>query len=175
MIIGNGDIASVLTDRDDTIYFASGVSNSQETRDSEFRREKDKLFDLFDSGAHVNPNGSYKKLVYFGSLSVYYAASRYASHKLMMEQCVKMFPRWTIVRLGNITWGTNPHTLINFFKNQLARGEQVQIQDTYRYITDKDEFLYWISLVPMWSGEMNVPGRRMKVSEIYESVKSGLI
>lgn len=48
MIIGNGDVASVLQDRDDLIYFASGVSNSQETRGSEFRREKDLLFEQID-------------------------------------------------------------------------------------------------------------------------------
>ena len=39
-IVGHGDIASVLSDREDRIYFASGVSNSQETRESEYAREK---------------------------------------------------------------------------------------------------------------------------------------
>jgi hypothetical protein len=31
MIIGHGDIASVILDRIDRLYFASGVSNSAET------------------------------------------------------------------------------------------------------------------------------------------------
>ena len=36
MIIGNGDIASVLNDREGAIFFVSGVSNSNEIRESEF-------------------------------------------------------------------------------------------------------------------------------------------
>ena len=43
MIVGYGDIASVLKDRKGTIFFASGVSNSQETRESEYKREEDLL------------------------------------------------------------------------------------------------------------------------------------
>ena len=38
MIIGKGDIASILIDREDVIFFASGVSNSSEIRQSEFER-----------------------------------------------------------------------------------------------------------------------------------------
>lgn len=45
MILGNGDIASALrpVDRPDRLFFASGVSNSSETRLSEFNRERDLL------------------------------------------------------------------------------------------------------------------------------------
>lgn len=39
MIIGGGDIASIVNDRDGAIFFLSGVSNSNETRNSEFIRE----------------------------------------------------------------------------------------------------------------------------------------
>ena len=39
MIIGHGDIASALSNRKDRLYFASGVSNSSEIRESEYRRE----------------------------------------------------------------------------------------------------------------------------------------
>jgi hypothetical protein len=39
MIVGRGDIASVLNDREGVTFFVSGVSNSNETRDSEFMRE----------------------------------------------------------------------------------------------------------------------------------------
>jgi len=35
MIIGNGDIGKALKDRDDVVFFASGVSNSQETDEKE--------------------------------------------------------------------------------------------------------------------------------------------
>jgi len=157
MIIGNGDIASVLPKNDKKLFFASGVSNSQETRESEFQREKDLLL-----RQKREPH-----LIYFSSLAVLYGKNRYAKHKREMELLVKKeFPLHTIMRLGNITWGTNPHTLINFFRAQIKEGKPLEIHDTYRYIIDKEEFLHWIDLIPNWSCEMNVPGRRMKVIEI---------
>ena len=62
MIIGRGDIASTIADvpnldRPDRIYFASGVSNSQETRESEYKREVQLL-------AKQDPT---KHLIYFSS------------------------------------------------------------------------------------------------------------
>ena len=159
MIIGNGDIASVLPKNDKKLFFASGVSNSQETRESEFQREKDLLL-----RQKREPH-----LIYFSSLAVLYGKNRYAKHKREMELLVKKeFPLHTIMRLGNITWGTNPHTIINFFRNQLAKGKSIKIEDTYRYIIDKDELLHWIEMIPNWSCEMNIPGRRMKVSQIVD-------
>ena len=157
MIVGHGDIASVLTDRSDRIYFASGVSNSQEMRESEYDREIKLLVSL----------PQYSHVVYFSSLSVFYATTRYAIHKRRMEDLVKgyFFPS-TILRLGNITWGTNPHTLINFITNKIRTREPFEIQDVYRYVLEKDEFLHWIDLIPEWSCEMNIVGRRMKVKDI---------
>lgn len=157
MIVGHGDLASALTDRSDLIYFASGVSNSSETRESEYQREIALLYKQ-DRSMH---------LVYFSSLCVFYSDSRYARHKRTVESIVKsIFHPYTIVRVGNITWGNNPHTLINFIRNQIRRGEMPNIQDVYRYIVDLDEFRYWINQIPPWSCEMNITGRRMKVKEI---------
>jgi nucleoside-diphosphate-sugar epimerase len=158
MIIGTGDIAKVLKDRDDLVYFASGVSNSLETRESEFRREKDLLFDQDHD----------KRIVYFSSLSVFYKDSPYTRHKLKMERYVKMFPKHCIVRIGNIDWGTNPHTIINHFRLQKARGEQLEIQNTYRYVVSQDEFLQWLDLIPNRNCEINIPGRTMTIKEIVE-------
>ena len=39
MIVGNGSIASVLEDRDDLVFFASGVSNSSCADEKEYERE----------------------------------------------------------------------------------------------------------------------------------------
>jgi hypothetical protein len=164
MIIGHGDLASVLKDREDRIYFASGVSNSQEDRESEYQREIDLLMNQ-DTLRHI---------VYFSSLSIFYTDTRYTQHKLYMESLIKNnFDHYTIVRLGNITFGKNPHTIINFFKNKIKNHEKIEIQDTYRYIVDKDEFLYWINFIPEWNCEMSIIGRRMKVSNILEEIKQG--
>lgn len=159
MIIGHGDIASVLPKKSRLLFFASGVSNSRETRESEYKREKNLLLQQ-NRKAHI---------VYFSTLAVLYGNNRYVQHKKEMEELIKReFPRYTILRLGNITWGTNPHTIINFLRARLKKGIPVKIEDTYRYIIDMDEFLHWINLIPNWNCEMNVPGRRMKVSEIVD-------
>lgn len=104
MVVGNGDIGSVLPEEKDLLFFASGVSNSQETREEEYEREFKLLLE--------QPRDAH--LVYFSTLAVFYGDTRYVAHKLFMESTIKKeFPHYTIVRIGNITWGTNPHTLIN--------------------------------------------------------------
>jgi hypothetical protein len=161
MTVGNGDIASVLPERADLLFFASGVSNSKEERWSEFVREEQLLCDQ-DSSQHI---------VYFSTLSLFYANTPYTRHKRSMEHLIKSkFAKYTIIRIGNIAWGKNPNTLINFLRNQVAKGEQVEIKDTYRYVVDKEEFLYWIGMIPDWPCEMNVPGRRMKVQQIFDEL-----
>src|SRR3989344_1252980 len=158
MIVGYGDIASVLKDRKGTIFFASGVSNSQETRESEYKREEDLLM-------KQNKN---KHIVYFSSLAIFYPQNTTASrHKKHMEELVKThFKHYTIVRMGNITWGNNPHTLINHFRNAVKKGEKLEIWDTYRYLVNKKEFLHWIEMIPDWNSEMNITGQRLKVKQI---------
>ncbi len=159
MIIGHGDIASVLQDREDRIYFASGVANSGETRESEYEREIILLKDQ-------NPDGH---LIYFSSLCIFYSDNRYAQHKREMEYLVKRwFAHYTIMRIGNITWGTNPNTIINFLRNKLKNHEPFELHDVYRYVVDKEEFLHWIDLIPPFSVEMNIVGKRMKVKDIFK-------
>jgi nucleoside-diphosphate-sugar epimerase len=164
MIIGHGDIASVLIDRKDRIYFASGVSNSKEKDESQYQREIDLLMSQ-DKNKH---------LVYFSSLCIFYNNNRYAKHKKHIEDLIKKnFKHYTIVRLGNITWGKNPHTLINHFKNQIKNREKLTILPSYRYLVDKDELLHWINMIPDWNCEMNITGKRLKVVEIVNMIKSG--
>ncbi len=157
MIIGNGDVAAALPERDDLLFFASGVSNSQEMRESQYQREV-KLLLSQDRKAHI---------VYFSSLAVFYGKNRYVKHKRDVETLIKQeFPRYTIVRIGNITWGTNPNTLINYLRRQFKAGQTLKIQQTYRYIIDKDEFQHWIDKIPKWSCELNITGQRMSIKEV---------
>ena len=155
MIVGRGDIASVLPKKSDLLFFSSGVSNSGETRESEYKRERDLLLEQH-TGSHI---------VYFSTLSIFYSDTRYTQHKLDMEAMIKEnFPKYCIVRLGNISWGTNPNTLINY----LRAYPNAEIRDEYRYIVGKDEFLHWVGLIPHFSCEINVPGDRLKVKEIVD-------
>ena len=153
MVVGNGDIAGVLPESD-LLFFASGVSNSQCEDEAEYQREIDLLLEQ-DALQHI---------VYFSSLSIFYSGTRYARHKLEMEKRVKRFPSWTIIRIGNLTWGNNPHTLINY----LHAHPEAEIQDTYRYVVGIEEFMHWIDMIPEWNCEINVPGRMMKIQEIVD-------
>ncbi len=157
MIVGHGDIASVLKDKDIHLYFASGVSNSKETRESEYERERNLLLQQ-QKDHHI---------VYFSSLAIFYSDTRYVKHKIEMENLIKTnFKRYAILRLGNITWGTNPHTLINFLGNKIKNKEKFEVLPVYRYVIDKDELLHWIDLIPPWSCEMNITGKRLLVEDI---------
>jgi len=157
MIVGDGDIGTALNavDKPNRLFLASGVSNSQCTDESEYEREIKLLEDQ---------NKDFR-IVYFSTLALFYSDTRYVQHKWQMESLIKeWFPKYNIVRLGNITWGTNPNTLINYLKAH----PDAEIRDEYRYIVDLDEFLHWVDLIPDWNCEMNITGKRMKVRDIYE-------
>jgi hypothetical protein len=158
MIVGNGDIANALRGIDKgKLYFASGVSNSQEIREEEYDREINLLLE----------QDSFQHLVYFSSLCIFYSNSRYARHKKEIEKIVSSkFYNHTIVRIGNIAWGSNPYTLINFIRNKIRNRESFEVEDVYRYILGKEEFIHWMLMIPDWSCEMNIVGRRMKVIDI---------
>jgi hypothetical protein len=157
MIIGGGDIAKVLVDRNDLTFFASGVSNSKCIDDNEFIREVNLLLDV-----------KCKHLVYFSTLSIYDKDTPYTNHKLFMEDLVRQFDTYTIIRLGNITWGDNPNTIINYFKN----NECTELKNEYKYLCSLDEFKYWISKIPKFSTEMNITGSRIHTYDLYQQIKT---
>ena len=156
MIIGHGDLARVMPDDDARLFFVSGVSNSKETREPEYQREKDLL----------GQQPTDKQLIYFSTLAILYSETRYTKHKLEMEALVKEFPCYGIMRIGNIDFGDNPHTLINHLRNEKKAGRPLEIQDVYRYIISKEELQYRISILPYKNVEVSWPGRQMKVIEI---------
>lgn len=161
-IIGNGDIASAIIDRPGFTFFASGVSNSSEHRIDEFMRELNLLKEQ-DIDKH---------LVYFSTLSQYYKdPTPYTEHKAMMERNVKReFQYYTIVRLGNIDWGKNPNTLINYLKAH----PEAEIQKVYRHVVSKHEFQYWLGwIVPDARDIMNIPGRMVWMPDFIKEIRNG--
>jgi hypothetical protein len=160
LIIGTGDISTALTDREDVIFFASGVSDSSCQNVDEYYREQNLLF--------RQPKD--KHLVYFSSLCIYYKDSMYANHKKGMEQSVKNhWASYTIVRLGNISWGKNPKTLINYLKAH----PEAPIQNTYRHVISLEEFKYWMNLIIVpGRNEMNIPGVMWFVPDLFKTLKT---
>lgn len=163
MIVGNGSIAKVLKDRNDLIFFASGVSDSSCIDEQKYKREFD-LIKTMPIDQHI---------VYFSNLGIYYKNDRYTQHKINIEEYIRdNFKSYTIVRIEVCEWVTTPNTILNVFKAQLNQGLEPIIQDTTRYVLSLKEFLYWIDLIrPGVRNEMNILGRKLTIAEIIEEIK----
>ena len=160
MIVGKGDIASILNDREGAIFFASGVSKSTETNESEFWRE----IQLLDS------QDKSKCIFYFSSIAIddITKNSDYLAHKRKMELFIKSnFENYNIIRIGNITWGNNPNTFINYIKNKIKKGEPVEIKDEFKYLIDKEQLILLTDNLPLiGQNTISVFGRMAKVKEL---------
>ncbi len=127
MIIGQGLIASLFqdNDREDIVFFASGVSNSLETRPEEFLREEN----LIKKTAEENPD---KVFIYFSTCSIYDSSktgSDYVLHKLKMEQLVKhSCEKHLILRVSNaVGKGGNPNLLMNYLIRSINNNETIDV------------------------------------------------
>jgi len=167
MIIGKGSIAKVLNDRDDLVFFASGVSNSSCVDEREYERE----FNLLKT---VSAD---KHIVYFSNLGIYYKQDRYTQHKRDVEEYIRNnYKSYTIVRIEVCEWVKTPNTILNVFKRQLAEGIEPKIQNTTRYVLSLDEFKYWVGMIQSGvRNEMNILGRKLTIAQIVEEIKQNKI
>lgn len=168
MIIGNGDLANALKNKwcehtPSFIFFASGVSNSLCCDEYEFDREKNLLLSQLRN----------KHIVYFSTLSIEYKDSPYTRHKLKMEELIKQnFGKYTIIRIGNINWGKNPNTLLNFIRNKMKNNQHFEIQDVSRSIIEKQDLLRVINNITFGENSLiHLEGKKMKVIDIVEIIK----
>lgn len=163
MIIGNGNIAKVLEDRDDLVFFASGVSNSSCIDENEYKRELN-LLKTVSTDKHI---------VYFSNLGIYYKEDRYTQHKIDMEEYIRThYDSYTIVRIEVCEWVNNPTTILNVFKSLLNQGIEPEIKNTTRYVLSLEEFLYWVRMIKVGvKNEMNILGRKMNIDEIVQEIK----
>ena len=140
MIIGRGLLASLFTenDRDDIIFFASGVSNSLENRPEEFLREENLIRNTFTE----NPG---KLLIYFSTCSIYDSSkteSDYVLHKLKMEQLIKnACEKYLILRVSNaVGKGGNPNLLMNYLVRSIKNNETINVHTkATRNLIDADD------------------------------------
>lgn len=127
MIVGKGLLAHAFEPyfgaSADVLVFASGVSNSLETRDEEFAREHALLCQSLASHA--------RRLVYFGSCGVTTAEAEltaYMKHKKRMESLVLAEPGGLVLRLPQVVGHTgNYHTLTNFLRDRISSGEHFSV------------------------------------------------
>lgn len=126
MIVGSGLVARAFAPRyvadTSTLIFASGVSNSNETRPEAFAREREMLV------GHLQ--GNYRRVVYFGSCNVVNTQehSAYFQHKRAMEALVVSSGRGTVLRLPQVVGRTrNPNTLTNFLCDCILQERQLTV------------------------------------------------
>ena len=157
MIIGTGDIASVLNDREGAIFFASGVSNSQCIDEMQFQREIDLLADYI---------GDQRCVFYFSTLNQH-RTEPYFIHKYAVEVMIhNWFENYNIIRIGNIDWGKNPNTFINAIKAKQAKGEPVEIRDDWKYMISKEQLLLLTDNLPLkGQNTISVFGEMKKVKD----------
>ncbi len=139
MIKGKGLIASTLSDfENDTsvLIFASGVSNSGEIREEEYKREKDLLLSVLSEKA---------RLIYFSTCSVFDRSlidSRYVRHKLEMEKLLAdNSSNYLIMRLPILVGRTaNPNTFFNFICDRVRSNATIQVHKyAWRYLFDAED------------------------------------
>lgn len=145
MIVGNGMIAKAFLKypmNSNTIVFASGVSNSQENRESEFNREFILLKQYVKKRNH---------LLYFSTASIYDSSLKetaYVKHKIMMEEYIKLNSQsYNIFRLPILVGNTkNSFTLIRFLYDKINNGETINVfSKACRSILDVEDLAFLVS------------------------------
>lgn len=168
MITGTGLLAGSLKpiDRNDCVFFCSGVSNSAETDLHAFQREIDLL----------NRQDRSKKLVYFSTVSVFNPSksnSPYIRHKLEIEDQVRAsFPDYLILRLPNMVGSSgNPANLFPFLHKAILEHRLVTIhQNAKRHLLSADRLPQIVNLLLEKNafGVLNVSyGKPPLVKDVY--------
>lgn len=137
-IIGRGLLAksfeSIAFDKD-VLILASGVSNSQETRVSEFSRE----LDLINSEISLNAAST---VIYFSTCSLCFEkVTPYTIHKLNVEKILaEKCNEYHVFRLPQVVGFVNNTTLISYFVGSIVNGLEVSLQSrSSRDLIDVDD------------------------------------
>lgn len=169
MIVGRGLMAQAFApyrDDPDVLIFASGVSNSLETRAEAFARERSLL-------AQARRQHAGKLLVYFGTCSVddpERAPTPYVAHKLELESLLeKIAQPWMVLRLPlAVGPGRRGQTLAPFLYDRIARGETFEVwEHATRYPVDVEDALRiasrFIGDRALWNRRINVALRAFPI------------
>lgn len=173
MIIGRGDIAKLFhlyTDDDNIVIFASGVSNSLEDDEKEYKKEIDLLINTMKKLSHK------QLLVYFSTINVTdpsLQSNRYVQHKKEIEALIPQYSQnFYIFRVPVlIIQSKNIHLLINYLiyhiKNKI---EFVVFKNAYRYFMDGAIFFKLIDFYIKNTTERNKIINAILFSEPYSVI-----
>ena len=154
-VIGNGLIATEMKkiDKDDILFFCSGVSDSTVTSQKLFQRE----VDLLNS---ITINFEYSKIIYFSSFSFYIDNKVYLDHKINIENQIKeLNKKYIIIRLPQVIGdGGNSNNLIPFFVNSIKNSLTVDVYEAFRSILDVGDLRRIVEylLLDNFNGEIDI-------------------
>lgn len=163
MIVGHGLLAKAFAAFESTervLVYAAGVSNSLETDQAAFEREKK----LLETARAQHPD---RLLVYFGTCSADDLDRRgtpYVAHKLEIERVLEQYSApWMVLRLplaiGPVRGG---HTLAPFLHERITRGERFQVwQHATRYPIDVEDV---VRIARQLMGTRNYWNRRINLA-----------
>ena len=141
MIIGGGLIATAFKknyiSKKNTIIFASGVSNSDETNPLNFLREKKLLTDTLIK----YPN---KQIIYFSTILIDYKHTPYYKHKKDMEELLKQFSKnYLVFRVPQLIGEKgNNNNLVNYLVNSIKNNKEFNVYgNVKRAIIDVDDII----------------------------------
>ncbi|MBC7937192.1 MAG: NAD-dependent epimerase/dehydratase family protein [Rhizobacter sp.] len=123
------------------LIFASGVSNSSNSNEAEFKKESDLL--LSEMSRHPDAT-----IVYFSTCSIYDPSlhqSPYVLHKLKMEELIKDVSKSSIIfRVSNpVGFTGNVHTLLNYFIEHILSRKHFPVwQYASRNLIDLDDMYH---------------------------------
>jgi nucleoside-diphosphate-sugar epimerase len=125
-IIGNGMIAKSFGDytfSKNCLLIAAGVSNSLETRFTEFQREEN----LIREAISHHPD---RQLIYFSTCSIFQLSKTpYIAHKLNMEKIIaEKSTSHLIFRLPQAVGVVKNSTLVSFLVTEILKGGNIAIQ-----------------------------------------------
>ena len=158
MIIGKGLIGKGLEKIDckEYVFFASGVSNSKSTDNSEFSREINLVEKALDE------NGD-KCIIYFSSTSINDQSvntNPYINHKLEVEKLIRQKAKsYLVIRTGNIVGdNANKNTIFSFLLNSVKNSIPFILwKNSYR------NFLHIEDFVKMVDYALNILSKRNEV------------
>ena len=123
---------------EDTIIFASGVSNSKDRIEDNFLRE----YTLLDKTIKDHPG---KTLVYFSTCSVEdedLKSAPYVVHKKSVEKFIEQnAAKYYLFRISNLAGiSNNPYTLLNYFIFNILQNNTLTVwKNAYRNIIGIDD------------------------------------
>ena len=178
MVVGDGLIAqafAALAPRRDVVIYASGVSDSTETRAEAFERERALL-------AKTRAENPRALLVYFSTCSVDDPDRRptpYVQHKLAMEAQLAAAPGpWMVLRLPLAIGPVHRSpTLANFLHDRIVRGEAFEVWSrSMRYPIDVDDVVRiasrFIAERAYWRRTINIALRAFTVLDFVRVLES---